>query len=151
MLLKNQKWIASKTVPLQRNLTEIALFCGKVLWGEEDTVGGCRRKVETFVEKTKSCSTQILTTGQSGSCALLFSFWQNFACCWIVIWREVWELLKLCLLSVPGNGKLRREVLVMFSVERRNFNGQFFRFLWPTEISSKISNTPQQTETITVG
>ena len=27
---------------------------------------------------------------------------------------------------------------------RRNFNGQFFRFLWPAEISSKISNTPNK-------
>ena len=45
---------------MKRNLIEIVLFCGNVLWGEEDTVGGCRRKVETFVEKTKSFSTQIL-------------------------------------------------------------------------------------------
>ena len=33
--------------------------------------GGRRRKVETFVEKTKSFSTQILPTRQSGSCAML--------------------------------------------------------------------------------
>ena len=44
---------------------------GNVLLEKRDIVGGRRRKVETFVEKTKSSSTQILTTGQSGSCALL--------------------------------------------------------------------------------
>ena len=54
--------------------------------------------------------------------------------------------LKTLSFICSGQWKVEKGLLVMFSVERRNFNGQFFRFLWPTKISSKISNTPQQTE-----
>ena len=59
--------------------------------------------------------------------------------------------LKTLSFICSGQWKVEKGLLVMFSVERRNFNGQFFRFLWPTKISSKISNTPQQTEGIKVG
>ena len=49
--------------------------------------------------------------------------------------------LKTLSFICSGQWKVEKGLLVMFSVERRNFNGQFFRFLWPTKISPKIFNT----------
>ena len=109
-------------------------------------VCGRRRKVETFVEKTKSFSTQILPTGQSGSCALLLQKYMFFFYILNGNLKRGLRALKTLSFICSGQWKVEKGLLVMFSVERRNFNGQFFRFLWPTKISSKISNTPQQTE-----
>ena len=70
---------------------------------------------------------------------------------WIVIWRfeERSESSRNFVFYLFRAMESWEGLLVMFSVERRNFNGQFFRFLWAaTKISSQISNTPQQTKVL---
>ena len=53
------------------------------------------------------------------------------------------KALKTLSFICSGQWKVENRVLVMFSLERRNFNGQFFTFLWGAKISSEDFNTPE--------
>ena len=56
------------------------------------------------------------------------------------------KALKTLSFICSGQWKVENRVLVMFSLERRNFNGQFFTFLWGAKISSEDFNTPKSIE-----
>ena len=53
------------------------------------------------------------------------------------------KALKTLSFICSGQWKVENRVLVMFSLERRNFNGQVFTFLWGAKISSEDFNTPE--------
>ena len=56
------------------------------------------------------------------------------------------KALKTLSFICSGQWKVENRVLVMFSLERRNFNGQFFTFLRGAKISSEDFNTPKNIE-----
>ena len=56
------------------------------------------------------------------------------------------KALKTLSFICSGQWKVENRVLVMFSLERRNFNGQFFTFLRGAKISSEDFNTPKSIE-----
>ena len=111
------------------------------------------RKQKVFQHKySKSFSTQILQTGQSGSVLLsqkkekknktAKKEFQSLDC----NLKRGLKALKTLSFICSGQWKVENRVLVMFSLERRNFNGQFFTFLRGAKISSEDFNTPKNIE-----
>ena len=131
---------------LAEKLDQDSAFLWKCLMGRRGHGWWLSKKSRDFCWENK----KFFNTNTSNwtKCQLCTAFTKNMFFFYILNGNLKRGLRALKTLSFicSGQWKVEKGLLVMFSVERRNFNGQFFRFLWPTKISSKISNTPQKTK-----
>ena len=108
---KSPRAIASKVLLYKTNeMKRGKCFTGRKrhgLWSSKKSRDFCWENKKFFNTNTSNWTKWQLCTAFVKKCVCFFRFR-------MVIWREVWELWKLCLLSVPGNGKLRRDFLWCF-------------------------------------